>query len=143
MENAEALLGMKYDDLSSAPFFSGQLVPLREVVVDQSYVSCQALGVSLVLPDNETVTAVQLHADRHEGFVGYARALPSGLEFRMNRQEARAILGAPQKSGEEKELPLFGKTSAWDSFIVDGLRLHVEYLLGGNGIQLVTLTKSH
>ncbi|MBY4770297.1 hypothetical protein [Burkholderia ambifaria] len=133
---------MKYDDLPSAALFSSYVVPPREVVIDQSYVSCEALGVSLVLPDNETVAAVQLHADRHEGFVGFAGCLPSGLAFDMNRSETRSILGVPEKSGEERELPLLGKKSAWDSFTVGELRLHVEYLPGGNGIQLLTLTKA-
>lgn len=141
MGNIGALLGMRYDDLPSSPIFSGAAVPPREVVVDQSYVSCPALGLSLVLPDNETVAAIQLHADKHEGFAGFADPLPQGLGFHMSRSEVRATLGVPEKSGEEKEVLLLGKKPAWDSFIVGEVRLHVEYLPGSNGIQLITVTK--
>ncbi|RZF29099.1 hypothetical protein EVC45_14915 [Paraburkholderia sp. UYCP14C] len=141
MGNIEALLGMRYDDLPSSPIFAEVTVPPREVVIDQSYVSCPELGLSLVLPDNEMVGAVHLHADKHEGFAGFASPLPRGLGFHMSRSEVRATLGVPEKSGEEKEVLLLGKKPAWDSFIVGEVRLHVEYLLGINGIQLITLTK--
>jgi hypothetical protein len=140
MENVESLLGIRYADLSTVSVFAGTPVPTREVVVDQSYVSFPKLGISLVLSNNETVSAVQLHTDRHEGFIGFAHALPKGIEFRMNRSAVRAILGTPEKSGEEKEVLLLGKKPAWDSFKVDGIRLHVEYSQGGGGIQLLTFT---
>lgn len=141
MENIESLLGVRYEDLGQMPVLAGVDVPLRETVVDQSYVSFPALGVSLVLPDNETVGAVQLHSNEHEGFAGYAGRLPGQLMFEMNREDARVCLGVPAESGEEREVLLLGMKPAWDSFRLGQIKIHLEYSIGGGPIQLVTITE--
>lgn len=141
MEKIESLLGVRYPDLAQAAALAGADVPQRETVVDQSYVSFPALGVSLVLPDNETVSAVQLHASEHEGFVGYSGPIPGRLTFGMNRHDVRALLGAPVESGEEKDVILLGRKPAWDSFKLGAIKMHVEYSAGEGPIQLVTITR--
>ncbi len=141
MMNIEELLGKRYTDLSSLPALTGIEIPPLEQIVDQSYVSFLTLGISLVLPDNQTVSVIQLHGDQHEGFTGYADALPCGLSFSMNRVAVRNALGIPEKSGEEKAVPVLGKKPGWDSFLVRGVRLHIAYTPGSNAIRLVTLTK--
>ncbi|MDM8358403.1 hypothetical protein [Pandoraea communis] len=141
MENIELLLGVRYEDLGQAPILAGIDIPLREAVVDQSYVSFPALSVSLVLPDNERVGAVQLHASKHDGFGGYAGRLPGQLKFEMNREDARAWLGVPVESGKEREVLPLGKKPAWDRFRVGQIVIHVEYSIGDGPIQLLTITR--
>jgi hypothetical protein len=134
------LLGRRYADLQFAPVLRGVLVPDREKIVDQSYVSFPDLGISLVLPDDEVVSAVHLYSDQHDGFSGYAGELPNGLSFGMTKDEVRATFGDPDQSGPARDIHPFGMSPAWDSFVSDGRRIHVEYQLEGSGIRLVTIS---
>ncbi|MGC5809931.1 hypothetical protein [Ralstonia pseudosolanacearum] len=141
MEKIESLLGVRYPALAQAAALAGSDIPQHETVVGQSYVSFPALGVSLVLPDNEAVSAIQLHASEYEGFVGYSGPIPGRLTFEMNRHDVRALLGAPVESGEEKDVILLGGKHAWDSFRLGAIKMHVEYSAGEGPIQLVTITR--
>jgi len=140
MESLDSLLGMRYVDLGKLDILRMYKLPDRERIEDRSYANLSDAGVSLVLPDHETIGAVQLHAPGHEGFSGYPGPLPGGLTFDMDRDDVRNALGAPDRHGEEGAVLLLGKKPAWDSFALNGHRLHVEYAFGGRGIQLVTLT---
>ena len=140
MNRLEDLLGLSYDKLASSKEFIGTPIPELEKIEDQSYWSIYERGVSFVLPDNKTIGAVQLHSHGHEGFSGYANALPAGLSFSMNREEVRKLLGEPDRSGEEGEVLFLGKKPAWDSFFEGSFRIHVEYNFGQSALQLITIT---
>jgi hypothetical protein len=136
----ESLLGLKYDDLVASPNFAGISIPPPNKIGDRSYVNFYSRGVSLVLWNNQTVGAVQLHAAGHEGFGGCVGDLPRDLSFEMTRSEVRQILGSPRRQGEEGSVPFLGKKPAWDSFDLGKTRLHIEYAFGANAIQMLTST---
>jgi hypothetical protein len=142
MDDIKELLGKRYTELKSVELF-GTRVPLSEEIEGQSYVDFREAGVSVVLPDNETIGAVHLHSAGHEGFRGYAGPLPRGLKFAMSRKAVRALFGEPEASHDEQTVPVLGWKSAWDSFVVDSVRIHIAYSRGGSErIELVTLTKA-
>lgn len=136
----ESLLGLKYDDLAASPDFARTNIPIPVQIGDRSHVNFYSMGVSLVLWNDETVGAVQLHAAGHEGFAGCAADLPRGLSFDMARSEVREILSSPERQGEEGSVLFLGKKPAWDSYDLGETRLHIEYAFGANGIQMLTST---
>jgi hypothetical protein len=136
----ETLLGKRYSDLQRFPYFADITIPPRELIGDQSYVNLPTQGISLVLPDHESVQAVQLHSQGHEGYSGYRGDIPENLSFHMKRSDVRDRLGTPESSGEAREVILLGVKQAWDSFVCGDRRIHVEYLADAIGIQLITIT---
>jgi hypothetical protein len=142
MGNIEELLGKSYAELPHVTVLQGVTIPPLEQIAHKSYVSFLPLGISLVLPDNQTVATVHLHSDQHEGFAGYAAQLPGGISFRMGRSEVRQRLGTPEQSGEETVVPVLGKKAAWDSFRVGGARVHVEYVPGNKAIGLASISRA-
>ena len=140
MAEAAELIGRRYSELPATALFRDTPIPAPEQIEDQSYVSLPDKGISLVLPDNQTVGAVQLYGQGHQGFSAFGGELPGGVAFGMDRSAVRAKLGAPDKQGEEKKVPILGDSPAWDSFVTPEGRVHVQYGLGGGGVQLVTLS---
>ena len=140
MDGIESLLGKSYRDLKSSDALRGLDIPERKHCDDdRSYVDIVPGGISLMFPGHETVGVVFLHAPGHEGFAGYGQPLPGGLTFGMGRSDVRSKLGEPDRQGEEGQVFGLGRKGAWDSFLVGSIRLHIEYVLGGGAIQLVTI----
>lgn len=131
LSHAEELLGVPLETLAAA----------ITLIEGQSYVELRAKGISCVSEDNATVTAVQLHSFGHERYSRYTGVLPCNLEFMMGRSQVRASLGTPQQSGEATAIPILGVKPAWDAFIIDRLRVHIEYTDTCDSIGMVTLTK--
>ena len=138
MNRITDLLGRRYADLRASSIF-GPNMPEAESIGDQSYVSLLEQGVSLVLPDNERVGAIQLHAAGHEGFSQFEGAVPGDIAFAMTRTEVRKQLGEPALYGEKQSIPVLGDKPAWDSYLLDGVRVHIEYTLQGGSVQLISL----
>jgi hypothetical protein len=115
-------------------------MPEAEAIGDRSYVSLPSQGVSLVLLDNERVGVIQLHGAGHEGFVQFHGDMPGSLAFGMSRGQVRLLRGTPDRHGEMQAIPVLGDKPAWDSFVIDGVRLHVEYSIKDQLVQVVSLT---
>jgi hypothetical protein len=96
--------------------------------------------VSLVLPDSEKVGVIQLHGVGHDGFSQFAGPVPCGIAFAMPRTEIRKRLGKPDLHGEEQSIPVLGVTPAWDSYLLGGVRVHIEYTLQAESVQLISLS---
>lgn len=140
MNDLEGLLGLTYRELIARNSADRGDIPALERIEDQSYVEYHLSGISFVFSDNGVIGAVQLHAVGHEGFAEYGGNLPGGLFFSMNRVQVRNLLGDPDRHGEEERVLLLGVKPAWDSFLLEKIRLHVEYAPGEQAIQLVTIT---
>lgn len=141
MSQIISLLGQRYADLQASSVL-GQHIPPAELIGDQSYVSVPELGLSLVLPDHETIAVIQLHSAGHEGFSGFKGSVPGEVVFNMSRTEVRNQLGTPQLHGEKQVIPVLGDKPAWDSYFFDGLRMHIEYTSTAESVQLISLTKA-
>jgi hypothetical protein len=139
MANWENLLGLTYDELASSESFSGIALPALEKIEDQSYLSLNNLGLSFVFPDNNAIKAIQFHSSGHEGFCGYNGALPLALSFSMSREQVREVLGEPDRRGEEGEVLFLGNKPAWDEYLKENHRIHIEYNFGGNALQLISI----
>jgi hypothetical protein len=139
MNQVSDLLGQRYEDLRASSIL-GPDMPEAELIGDQSYVSLPEQGMSLVLPDNERVGTIQLYAAGHEGFSQFDGDVPSGIAFAIPRSEVRKQLGAPVLCGERQSIPVLGEKPAWDSYLLNGIRMHIEYSLQGESVQLISLT---
>ena len=142
MKDVIGLLGLRYEQLASSNVLRGVELPELERIEDRSYLSVLSSGISFVFLDNETVGAIQLHAQDHEDFIGYAEPLPENLSFNMSRAEVRRLLGEPNQHGEEQEVIFLGKKPAWDAFLIDDVKIHLEYNFSESQIQLITITRN-
>jgi hypothetical protein len=111
-----------------------------EAIEGETYVEIPDAGLSAVTDGEGVIHSVQLHAAGHEHYAAFAEGLPGGLVFSMGRAEARARLGAPSTSGEAEDIPMFGRSNAWDRWQTsEGWHLHVQYGTDGASIELVSL----
>lgn len=136
----QSLLGKSPHDVRSMDIFRSVVMPAVEKIGDESYLELPSIGISMVLPDGETISAVHLHASGHEGYSEFQGELPAGIVFAMSREEARDRLGNPAQCGDGGRVLLLGPRPAWDAFIVDGQRLHLEYTEDNQSISLVTIS---
>lgn len=63
------------------------------------------------------------------------------LPFELTRDEVRARLGAPTRSGRPSVSLLLGPSGPWDRFTVDAGCIHVHYRHDADAIALVTLMR--
>lgn len=135
--NFESMLGRDYATLDR----EGGLPDPRTVerIGDQSYVTMPRHGITIILHKDGTVRAVQFNGEAREGMTKFDGRLPAGLRFDMARDEARAHLGRPIRSGDESIVPILGEMPAWDRWQVDPLSVHAEYAFDRASIRLVTL----
>ena len=139
MDSPQAFLGKDDRELGADPF-DGEPVPPREQIEDRSYLSVKSRGIGFVMNNHTTIFAVQLHAPGHEEYARFPGTLPLGLDFAMDRDRVRALLGNPDRSGEESKVVFLGLQPAWDVYADDGARVHIEYEPGARSIRMVTLT---
>jgi hypothetical protein len=138
----KSLLGKKLSDIRGMEIFRNILMPDVEEIGDESYLELPLLGISMVLPDGETISAVHLHAFGHEGYSEFQGELPAGIVFAMSREAARDRLGNPAQCGDGGRVLLLGPRPAWDAFIVDGQRLHLEYSEDNQSVRLITISEA-
>lgn len=139
MPDLAALLGLPFAAVAASDAFGGRALPPPEGIGDQAYVSLKGAGVSLVFDAAGTLIAMQLHADGHEGYVGYSDPLPHGLRFNMGRMEARMLLGPPEASGEVRRSPVLGPQPPWDRWARPEAMVHAAYGFDAEGIGMVSL----
>lgn len=136
----QSLVGQNINDVHDMGIFRNVAMLDVEKIGDESYLQLPLLGISVVLPDRETISVVHLHASGHEGYSEFQGELPAGIVFAISREEARARLGNPAQCGDGGRVPLLGPRPAWDAYIVDGQRLHLEYAGDNQSIRLVTIS---
>lgn len=136
----QSLVGQNINDVHGMGIFRNVAMLDVEKIGDESYLQLPLLGISMVLPDGETISAVHLHASGHEGYSEFQGELPAGIVFAMSREEARARLGNPAQCGDGGPVLLLGPRPAWDAFIVDGQRLHLEYAEDNQSVRLITIS---
>lgn len=136
----QLLVGKKLSHVEGKGIFQAVVMPEPELIDDESYVELLGLGVSMVLPDGETIAAVQLHSENHEGYSQFSGEIPAGISFAMNRGQVRNLLGLPVQSGGGGNVVLLGPRPAWDAYKIDEYRLHVEYADDNNSIRLITIS---
>lgn len=136
----QMLVGKKLSDVGGAGIFQKTNMPEPELIGDESYVELLDLGVSMVLPDGETIAAVQLHDENHEGYSRFSGEIPAGISFVMSRQQVRNLLGLPVQSGDGGHVVMLGHRPAWDAYKIDEQRLHIEYSDDNESIGLITVS---
>jgi hypothetical protein len=136
----ELLVGRKWRDEAISEALNGMPIPEPQAIGDESYIELPEAGVSMVLPDGETITAIHLHCEGHEGYSQYTGTTPADIAFDMNRQLVREYLGVPMEHGDGGRIMLLGYRPAWDAFNVSGKRLHIEYAEDSQSISLMTVS---
>jgi hypothetical protein len=139
--DALAILGEPLDTVESLPGLVDVGIVV-EVIDGRTYGEAPRSGLSFIVGDDGRVRTVHLHAQGHEGYVGYRGMMPLGVRFDMPRAEVRSILGSPTASGEAHQIEGYGEGPAWDRFDLAGAQMHIEYAKDQRSIQLVTLMKS-
>jgi hypothetical protein len=136
----ELLVGKKWRDVAISEALNGMPIPEPEAIGDESYIELPEAGVSMVLPDGETISAIHLHCEGHEGYSEYTGTTPADIAFDMSRETVREYLGLPMEHGDGGHIMLLGDRPAWDAFNVNGKRLHIEYAEDSYSIRLMTVS---
>lgn len=136
----ELLVGKKWNDVAISEILSGVPIPEPETIGNESYIELPKIGVSLVLSDGETISAIHLHCKGHEGYSQYTGRTPVDIAFQMSRELVREYLGLPTEHGDGGHIMLLGYRPAWDAFSVNGKRLHIEYAEDSQSIRLMTIS---
>lgn len=90
-------------------------------------------GVEVICDEDDNIRTIFLHS-------GVDDALWV-IPFKLRRGEVVERFGAPSKSGVELRHPILGESGAWDRFIIGNLTIHVQYRLGSESIEMITLMR--
>ena len=96
------------------------------------------------------MSAIFLHGDGHEGYVGYSGPIVADVTFNDTRASARAILGMPSASREATNSSSLGIVGAWDEWVMPGnifnamyrYVVHVGYSLNDGPIEKIMITEA-
>lgn len=98
-----------------------------------------AEGFELCCDPQGTVKLVYVYGvEAKRGFFPFRGPLWPGVTLASRRDEVRAVLGEPAKSGPEQLVPKLGKLGPWDRWDGPTVSIHVQYRAGGAGIAVVT-----
>src|SRR3954454_12761568 len=125
---------MHLDSLASA----FKEAPNISSISDDTYVSFEKSGFSLLIRDNGRLAAVHLYLEPEPPFFAYSHDFPLGMSPDAGRKEVRSLLGNPSKSGSLGR-GLLGITPPWDRFSFPSRSVHVQYSSDATRIELVTI----
>jgi hypothetical protein len=131
--NAINFLGRVVHDLWAVEPFRGWPA-VRTVESDpkpEIWYEFEGRGVEVVCDGLDVIQTIFLHRGDGESLVD--------LPFASTRAEVMARFGTPAKSGASVRLPGIGERGPWDRFNLPEGTLHVQYALGGDEIEMVTL----
>ena len=86
--------------------------------------------------EDERVRCFFLEAEAHAGTV------LSEIPFDLCRDEVLVHFGFPSKSGEPVSHPILGNFGAWDRFQRPEYAVHVQYKVGSDSIEKITLMRN-
>lgn len=66
-------------------------------------------------------------------------SLPFGLEASMTPDDVVSLFGAPDRTGEEKEIEFLGKYGPWLRFDREDMCIHVEFNIGTHSLKQITV----
>jgi hypothetical protein len=116
--------------------------PLKCVVDDDSdppevryvFVGC---GLQLNCDrEDERINCLFLEAETHAG------AIISEVPFHLRRDEVLAHFGSSSKSGGPVSHPILGNFGSWDRFQGPEFTVHVQYKVGSDSIERITLMRN-
>jgi hypothetical protein len=96
----------------------------------------EGCGLQVSCDLDERVQSVFLEAEEHDGFV------LSEVPFGHNRDQVLERFGSPSKSGEGTSHSVLGDFGPWDRFPCPDYVVHVQYKVGAEGIEMITLMRS-
>ena len=121
----ETYVGRGVEDVTHDAAVRGALSD-PEDIEGRTYFGARGLGVSFVAADGR-ITTVHVHVQPDAENGAYRADLPWGLRRDMRRDDVRSLLGIPERSGEQTNVPVLGVRAPWDRFSSHGLLLHVRY----------------
>jgi hypothetical protein len=90
-------------------------------------------GVEVICDEADCVRTIFLHRGGGECLVD--------IPFRIGRAQVLSRMGGPAKSGQPVCLPGIGKRGAWDRFTLEDCLIHVQYCLGRDEVDMVTIMR--
>lgn len=105
------------------------------------YFSPSTLGIDVTIGGDGLVETIHIYSDSHQGRKGYKGPLPCGLNFGMDRQTVRSLLGDPKNQNGPVSSVLDSTKVCWDRWVRVGYELHCEYPEDMTRIQMVTITR--
>ncbi|EAS64857.1 hypothetical protein L4D04_21515 [Photobacterium angustum] len=95
-------------------------------------------GMDFVTDEQDKVSSIYLYFD---GYRNFGEDLKD-LELNSRRNEVIVLFGSPSKSGDAISDSVLGEYGAWDRFSRAGFAIHIEYRVGSETINKVTLMRA-
>lgn len=86
--------------------------------------------------EDDRIRCLFLETETHAGTV------ISEVPFQLSREEVLAHFGSPSKSGVPISHPVLGKFGPWDRFQGPEYTVHVQYKVGSDSIEMITLMRN-
>jgi hypothetical protein len=96
-------------------------------------------GLALACNGEGTIETIFVHSDAR------GPAFPAGLSdipWSSSRQQVIDRLGPPEKSGTPMKDPILGAYGGWTRFARPGYSIHVQYRVGADRIDMITLMRA-
>lgn len=120
-----SLVGKVFDPVILFEIFHIQVDDVK-IVDGRGYLTIKDLGVSLIYNADKRLEAVQF-LSMHDGNADYSGGFLNGLHWRDRRDVVRQKLSGFLSSQESVDLPVLGRSLAWDKFLIGGLVFAVQY----------------
>jgi len=96
----------------------------------------EGCGLQLNCDMDGRVRSIFLEAEEHDGYI------MSEVQLDSSRERVIELFGTPSKSGGSTSHPVLGDLGPWDRFRRPGYTVHVEYRIGSEGIEKITLMRN-
>jgi hypothetical protein len=96
-------------------------------------------GICIKHRESGEVTTVFLFSQGRDGYAQYAGELGRGLDFSSTAEAARQALGAPSFYRAENSNAILGAHGEILRYDYPTYSLHLQFSVGGSGLELVTL----
>jgi hypothetical protein len=139
MDRIETLIGRRSSEITSMSLFRDAAEVEKETIEELTYIEFPREGVSFVVDENDMVEAIHLYSEGLDSYSQYDGEIPGGLNFAMNQQGVRSVLGSPAAQADEGE-SFLDKHPAWDVFRVNAVYMNVSYEFDRQSVQQFTLS---
>lgn len=139
MDRIETLIGRPSSEIMGMARFRDAAEVDKETIEELTYIEFVREGASFVVDENGLVDAIHLYSEGLDGYSQYSGEIPGGLNFAMNQQAVRGVLGSPAAQADEGE-SFLDRHPAWDVFRVNDVYMNVTYDFDRQSVQQFTLS---
>lgn len=110
-----------------------------EKIEETFYLTSKQNGIGIIINNELSVTSIRFYSENYEGCHAFKENLLYGIEFSLSKNNIREMFGIPNRSGGGHRNLYLGQMPSWDRYLFDFFSLHIQYSIGYNSIDMITL----